>query len=87
MLDTSAFLTPAPCDLESALFGWDAEAATRKANAFVRAASGRLTLAPRIAAAPPVPERGRTYARLGGDTVIVRANELALALAVHRRAA
>lgn len=87
MIDTTDFLTPAPRDLESALFGWDAEAATRRANAFVHAAIGRVTLAPRVAAAPSVPEIGSTYARLGGDTVIVRANDVAVTLAVQSRAA
>ncbi|MBL8948149.1 MAG: hypothetical protein JNK45_33550 [Myxococcales bacterium] len=72
--------------LESMLFGWDPDAATRRADAFVRAAVRRLAPARRESAFE-VPEFGGTYSRRGGETTIVRANDAALALARHSRAA
>lgn len=73
-------------DLECALFAWDADAATRRADTFVRGAYRHLQpVRPERAIALPAYPGG--YARRGGETVILRANDAALALARHRRAA
>ena len=84
----SAFL-----GLEDRLFAWDADESTHRANAFVRASlyiegstkpranDVRSPIPLRLPAAPG------SYARRGGETTVVRANDLALAMAVRLRAA
>lgn len=72
-------------DLESALFCWDADSTTHRADAFVRAAFRPLAVVRSIA--PAVPPFDGTYSHKGGETVVVRSNDVALALAVHHRAA
>jgi hypothetical protein len=84
----SAFL-----GLEDRLFAWDADESTRCADAFVRASlytsDGARARAPEERSAIPfrLPDAPGTYARRGGETIVVRANDLALAMAVRLRAA
>ncbi len=74
-------------DLETALFGWDADAATRQADAFVRGEVRQLAPGNCGGSVCAPPEFPGSYAKRGGETVIVRANDAALALARHARAA
>ena len=84
----SAFL-----GLEGRLFAWDADESTRCADAFVRASlylepSTKPRAADERSPIPfRLPEAPGTYARRGGETIVVRANDLALAIAVRLRAA
>lgn len=73
-------------DLETALFGWDADLATRQADAFVRGEVRQLSPVRGGSVCDP-PEFPGAYAKRGGETVVVRANDAALALARHARAA
>jgi hypothetical protein len=84
----SAFL-----GLEDRLFAWDADESTRCADAFVRAslyfenATRPRATEERSPIPFRVPEAPGSYARRGGETIVVRANDLALAMAVRLRAA
>jgi hypothetical protein len=84
----SAFL-----GLEDRLFAWDADESTRCADAFVRAslhlegAMRTRTVEERAPIPFRLPDAPGSYARRGGETIVVRANDLALAMAVRLRAA
>jgi len=83
-------IAPVPvfADLETRLFGWDADASTTRANAFVRGAvrGTRGTQRPRLQVVAALPEFPGAYAS-GGETTVIRANDAALALARRARAA
>lgn len=87
-LAVSAFL-----GLEDRLFAWDADESTRCADAFVRASlhlEGAMKTRTAEERAPipfRLPDAPGSYARRGGETIVVRANDLALAMAVRLRAA
>lgn len=86
-------LTLAPvtvfADLETRLFGWDADASTTRANAYVRGtvrgARGGAQR-PRLEVVAALPEFPGAYAQ-SGETTVIRANDAALALARRARAA
>ncbi len=76
-------------ELETRLFAWDADESTRSADAFVRGevrgvpvAIGRDTTK-RYPLPFRVPALPGSYARMGGETVVVRSNDAALALALR----
>jgi len=73
--------------LEQRLFAWDADESTRCADAFVRQALRGDVEVERKPIPLRVPDAPGSYARLGGETVIVRANDLALTMAARLRAA
>lgn len=75
-------------DLETRLFGWDADASTARANAFVRGAVRGVVVSrrPKLELVAPVPELPGAYSS-GGETTVIRANDAALALARRARAA
>lgn len=84
----SAFL-----GLEAGLFAYDADEATRLADEFVVAS---MWQPPRLRQRKTekvrrmilgVPDAPGGYACMGGETTVVRANDLALAMAVRLRAA
>lgn len=72
-------------DLETQLFAFDAGASTRRADEFVR--SGVRAMSPSRARAIRIPDLPGGYLHIGGESTIVRANEVALTLATRRAAA
>jgi hypothetical protein len=72
-------------DLEAQLFSFDAGATTRRADEFVR--SGVRAMTSGRARAIRIPELPGGYLHVGGESTIVRANEVALTLATRRAAA
>lgn len=74
-------------ELETRLFAWDADDSTRSADAFVRGEVRGIPIArgrdvtERYPLPFRVPALPGSYARLGGETVILRSNDAALALA------
>lgn len=69
--------------LEDRLFAWDADETTRCADAFVRHAVRGDEVVERKAIPFRLPEAPGSYARFGGETVVVRANDLALTIAAR----
>ncbi|MBC8071233.1 MAG: hypothetical protein IAG13_23110 [Deltaproteobacteria bacterium] len=81
-------------DLETRLFAFDAAGSTRAADAFVRVeVLGAHALRRRGStdrypvAALRLPAMPGDFAHAGGDTIVVRSNDAALALALRRHAA
>jgi hypothetical protein len=84
-------------DLETRLFAYEESASTRAADAFVRlevlgalaqrrrCGTDRYPVA--VLRLPAVPVVPGSYARMGGETTIVRSNDAALALARRSHAA
>lgn len=72
-------------DLEAELFAFDAGDSTRRANEFAR--SSVRSMRPARARAIQIPELPGCYMHLGGESTILRANEVALTLATRRAAA
>jgi hypothetical protein len=91
--DPCTALASAFLGLEDRLFAWDADESTRCADAFVRDSlhletSTKARAKEERAPIPfRLPEAPGSYARRGGETIVVRANDLALAMAVRLRAA
>jgi hypothetical protein len=73
--------------LEDRLFAWDADESTRCADAFVRQELRGNVEVERKPIPLRVPDAPGSYARFGGETVVVRANDLALTIAARLRAA
>jgi hypothetical protein len=95
MRDTNVSLaaTTAFLGLEERLFAWDADRTARMADEFMCAS---MWTAPRTKQRKTekvrrmilgVPDAPGGYACLGGETTVVRANDLALAMAVRLRTA